>query len=474
MSLIPWTPIPLNEKLFLNIKEEAQTVLFSASENCFVTETGTISRFPGLKPFVTLPGDNSKVYLFDWKGDLIAATQAGNVFRINRNGAVENVTGIPLSGGGRAIFDKTEDELVIAAGGQILRFAGERTEVLSDNAPLSYFVQFIDNYLVASERDSGRFWHSKVGDYRTWEDLDVFTADAKPDDINAMIVTPYRELLVTGADSVEQFEPSQAGDAPFFRRWALGDGISAPYTAVFADNAVYAVSNRREVVRMSQQQTQPVSGDIDRVLERLDNWDDAWCGGYPDKPLNLLGQKWLLLQAPNATNPYGTKGWTLVYDYRQQKWTSLYGWDNGLNIPTRWPGWSHWPLWDRTFVGGNGVIYEFDYDGYSNAGNRSRFLLRTAHLSRLGEVEVSNLRLRVMRGIGDYDGAPVISIRAKRDGKPWTRWVRKSLGLAGNNMPFIEFGSFGWGTSWQFEIECSDDCPIEIAQFEAQLWSGGH
>jgi len=460
-----WRNVPIDAKLFLNIDETALTRAQAAIENAFQNEAKGYTRFPGLKDFVTLP-EGGRVYLHDWRGDLIAATSKGQVYRIDEGGNVENVTKVLIAGGGRVIFAKTEDELLMAAGGPIIRFAGEETEILSKDAPLSTHVGFIDSYVVALEINSGRFFHSQAGTPRKWDVLDVFSADGKPDDINSLIVTPFRELLLCGDDSIEQFERLASGETPFFRRWAVGEGIFAPGTLVFADNATWGVNRMIEFVRFSGQISSPASGDIGKVLEPVDDWTDAWVGGYPDRPLHLLGQKFLLLQLPYATNPYGTKGLTFVYDYRQQKWFALYSWDNTLDLPTRWPGWSHWPMWGRVYVGCEGKVCQFTTENYNHSGKKQRMFVRTGHLSEQGEIRIDNTRLRLRRGVGSNEVDPTISIRCNRDNKGFGRWVRKGLGKAGDRFMMPEFGGFGMGHTWQFEFQITDDAPIEIARME--------
>lgn len=354
-----WVPIPLEQKLSLNVDEVSVNTGLSEIENGFVTEQNTHSRFPQLRPFAAL-NDDGRVYLHEWRGDLVAATSRGRFYRIGRNGTVEDRTNLTIPGDQRVVFASTEDEIVMAAGGQIMRFAGDMTELLDESgiAPLSTYVGYIDAYIVALEKDSGRFFHSEPGLARTWNTLNLFAANGSPDNITALLVTPYRELMLCGPQSVEQFERLSGGTLPFFRRWSVGEGISRPHMLIAADNAVFAINQRNELVRFSGQISQSVGDAIGKALEKVDDWTDAWIGGYPNRPLHVKGQKFILLQMPFATTPYGTKGLTLLYDYRQKRFARLYGWDAALGVPTRWPGWSHWTIWGRHFVGGEGAVYE--------------------------------------------------------------------------------------------------------------------
>src|SRR5579859_6587584 len=118
-----WIPLDLSKGLFKNLDDDATIGFSTAMENAFVNELGGISRFPGLQLFADFSAtDNSRVHgLRDFEGDLIAATQRGSVFRIAKNGAITPVTGVPVSGGGRTIMAPTNQELLLAGGGPIVR-----------------------------------------------------------------------------------------------------------------------------------------------------------------------------------------------------------------------------------------------------------------------------------------------------------------------------------------------------------------
>jgi len=466
-----WTPIDLSAKLFQNIEEAVLRKSASALENCFINEAGGHSRFPGLKPFVTLPGA-APTYLHAWKapiGDLVAVSNS-RVYRVNQEGAISDVTGVPVSGGARVIFDETDNELVMAAGAEIIRLAKEKTEILSADAPLSTHVGYIDGYLVAVEVHSGRFQHSTANAFRTWDPLDTFSADGKPDEINGLLVSPYRELLLTGVESVEQFERLPSGTTPFFRRWSVGEGVLAPYTLVAVDQGNFAINSKYEFVRFTGQVSEAIGDDIGYTFEKVTDWTGAWA-----TPIQIKGQKFILLQIPEATNAYGTKGITCLYDYRQKKWYNLYGWSGG--VPAKWPGCSYEEIWGRRFVGGNGRIYELDTEVYANDGQVQRVLGRTAPMDQWGPTFVDNVRMRVKRGVGisSDDGIepPKIGFRCVRDGQRKTKWKFKSLGRPGDDYNTIQFGAMGHALStWQFEWMVTDAVSVEIVKLEAELRKG--
>lgn len=455
-------PISLSNKLFLNAKEAMLSQGTAALENAYQNELGGISRFPGLTDFITLGGQAS-TYLGEWKGDLVAVS-GSRVWRITETGAATEVTGAPVSGFGRVVFGKTTDELLMAAGGKIIRLAGEKTEVLSADAPLSTHVGYIGGYAVAIEANTGLFYHSGANSFRTWDPIDVFAADAHPDFLSALLITPYQEILLAGPDSLEQFDRLAAGSTtPFGRRWGIVAGVYAPYTLVFADNTPWCVNSMQEFVRLAGQSAVPVSDDIrGNVLEPVDNWEGTWA-----TPISIAGQKFILLQLPEATNSYGSKGITLLFNYRQQKWSTLFGWDTAQHKPTGWRGVSYYHLWGRHFVGGKGNIYELKTDVYQDAGSLQRVLWRSGHLD-VGTVRLDNLSLRIKRGLANSNATrSLVSVRVLLGGRNWTKWRRQELGRFGENEMWVDFGMFGCGSTFQIEIDMTDAAEFELAQAKA-------
>lgn len=461
-----WKKIEIGNKLYLNVHETVLTTAQAAIENAFINAAEGQSRFPGMDELAALTG-NAPVYLDDWQGDLVALT-SGQLYTVDRNGVVRNRTGVPIPGAYRPVFAKTPNELLIAAGGEIIRLAGTKTEILSADAPLATHVAYIGGYVVAAETDSGFFYHSEAQEYRQWDPIDIFAANSKPDPINALIATRFEELIVGGPDSTEQYERLPSGNIPFFRRWSVGNGVFAPYTLIEADNAVWAVNHRLEFARISGQTTQTYSEDVQQALEDIDDWTGAWA-----HELFIAGHRFILLQAPHATNIYGTPGVTMLYDYQRKHWHSLYGWNDAMGVPGRWPGWSVHHIWGRTFAGCDGKICELKKGTYANDGVLQRMLGRTAHLTGKGEYRVDNVRMMLRRGVSGASPAPTISLRCKRDNRVWTPWKSKSLGRPGDTDFEIRFGGYGWGHSFQFEWMASADVDVELKGMEWMTSPGG-
>ncbi len=456
--MVQWADLEFKEQMFQNIDEAIVSRAMVLVENAYSNQAGGYSRFPGLVDFVTLPGQRTFVY--GWREDLIAVTDLGQIYRISKAGAVQNLTGVPISGGRRPVFSSTEDEMVIAAGGPIIRVAKSRSERLSDDAPESTHVAFIEGYLVAIEPFSGRFWHSEVGQYRTWDRLSVFTAEGKPDDLNACIVTPFNELLLCGKDSIEQFETLANGDRPFYRRWGTGEGLGEPYTLVADPSGTFGLNASREFVRFQAQVTREEGEQVAAVLERIEDWRDAWATS-----VSISGERFIILQAPHAPSVYGTAGITLLFDYRRRRWSYLFGWDEDIGAPTRWPGWSYAAVHGRHYVGVPGGVAMLRSDATANLAMPMRSIVRTGHLDKFGASRIDGLRLRFKRGTGPYQGdEPVIGVRAIRDGGDPSAWVFRGVGRPGHDESVLDFGAFGVADTWQFEVAMTDAADYQFAR----------
>lgn len=464
-----WTDVELNKKLFKNIDEDVLTTTFGALENGFVTESNGISRFPGLKLFCNF-GGNGQISMSKYNTDMIAVGTDGVTHRVDSNGNFEKIEGDPVLGGKKATFGRTRNGLMMAGGSQIIKFDGVRNSVLSRDAPLAEFIGFIDGYLLAVEKESGRFQYSNLNNFTQWPGENTFGVDGAPDDISAMIITPFNEILFAGEESIEQYERYVGGNVPFFRRWSIAEGISEPRTLCFIDNAAWGLNDRYEFVRMSGQTSQSVSDDIQKDLEDkfnlsgLSNLNSSWAA-----PINIKGQKFILFQAPASVNAYGTIGFTAIFDIRRGQWFEIFGWDEDIGMPTLWPGCSVFRLWGRTFVGGNGKIYEIDSRTYSNDGMTQRVYVRTAHFDTLGPIRIDGVRLTLKRGVGTYDFNPKVWFRTNLDHKGFNLMQVRELGHTGTEDMIIEFGAQGIGDTYQFEIGMTDPYPFELRRLQLNV-----
>jgi hypothetical protein len=202
----PWKPLPLDKGLFANLEEDAIQAGQTAIENGFVNEQGGNTRFPGphraRRPW--RPGSRlceraeRRHDRRDEQGQGLPDQPALSGRRRDRRSGVR-----------RPARDLRNDRPRRAADGRRRAdhpAARQEDRAAQPLAPLATHVQWIDGYTIATETNSGRFRNSAPGEPDQWDPLDSFAADGNPDNINSMIVTPYRELMLGGANSIEQFE----------------------------------------------------------------------------------------------------------------------------------------------------------------------------------------------------------------------------------------------------------------------------
>lgn len=459
-----WEPIPLSSKLVQNVDEAALRGETAALENAYVTDVGSLSRFPRLTDFIDLPGE-ADVFLSEYRGDLIANT-GGRTYVIDvTEASARDVTEALVNGQGRTVFAEADDRLLMAAGGKVIQYRGDKTKILSKDAPESTHVAWLDGYVLIPEKDSNRFNYSENGVYDSFPALNVLSAEKKPDAITSMIVTEFSELVIAGPKSIEQFDTAISGDQPLYPRWGLGAGLLAPYTLLSVDNRIWGVNQQSEFVAFSTQLSNIESGPIQRRFKAITDWTDAWAAEVNPKE----GQNFIILQVPRAVNPYGTEGMTFLFDYRKGRWAELYGWDTALALPTNWPGVSYAQVASEHYVGGKGKIYTLGGDSGTDV---QRMLWRSGILDMKGSVEtqIQGLRIRVKRGATPTGApAPIISIRVSKNNKGFGRKIRRTLGKTGQRDMTLQFSSLGIAAQWQFEVEITDTAQVELVRVDVLM-----
>ena len=462
--MVQWADFDWSAPMYVSCDEALLSRSVASAENAAPNPAGGWSRFPGLRMFAAFPGD--RTYLTEWNGDLYAATEQGKVWRVSRDGATHDVTGVPLAGGKRVMFEAGEDRLLMAAGGPIVEVIGDRTQRLSPEAPETTHVAYIDGYLLAIERWSNRFQHTPPGEPTKWDPIDVFAANAKASPVHAMLVTPYRELLLAGPKHIEQFERLPNGNQPFSRRWTTGQGVLYPYTLVTDDTGTYGINGKHEFVRFAGQVGQDHGEPVAALLANIDDWTDAWAAS-----VSVDGEPAIVLQAPFATNPHGTAGVTLLMQVRTKRWSFLYGYDRTLALPTRYPAWSFTQAWGKTFVGVPGGVALLDRQAFDNLGETSPFLIRSGHVDKFGPARIDNTRIRLKRGVGTRtaDRPPVVGLRVNRDNLGFDQWQWEPLGVEGEGHMIAHFGPQGCADTWQFEIRVTDPVAVEFVSMQIHV-----
>lgn len=455
-----WVGIELDAPIYQNVDEAALQGENAALENAYLTNKGHLSRFPRLEEQFDLEGD-ADVYLYNYNNDLMAVT-GGRTYVVDPiHSMIRDVTKVHVSGGKRVIFSETDDRLLMAAGGKPVQYNGGNTKLLSVDAPETTHIAYLDGYVIAPEKNSQRMAYTENGVYESWPDLNIVSAEKASDDIDALIITEYQELIAAGEKSIEMFDTAISGDAPLYPRWSLAAGLIAPYSLISVDNRIWGVNNQSEFVAFSAQVGRIESDDIQLRLEAITNWEEAHCFELP-----IEGHRFIVLRIPNQPNRYGSEGITFLYDYKKKRWSELYDWDDSCGLPTVWPGVSYAKVNGTHYIGGKGKIYKLAGD---SASGTQRMLFRTGHIDANGsrDIRIDGLRMRMKRGVAPTnDNSAIISIRANKNNNGFGRWIRRRVGKAGQRDMTLRFSGMGTAEQWQFEVEITDSAQIELVSMD--------
>jgi hypothetical protein len=101
-------------------------------------------------------------------------------------------------------------------------------------------VEFLDNYLLFTEPNSGRFFGSDVGSATSFDSLNFATAEGSPDNLVGLKVD-HRQVLLLGEETIEVWELAGGGGFPFVRaaNGYIEQGCFNGRTAARQDNTVF-------------------------------------------------------------------------------------------------------------------------------------------------------------------------------------------------------------------------------------------
>lgn len=133
-------------------------------------------------------------------------------------------------------------------------------------------VHFIDNWLLFTEPDSGRFFGADLGTAGDFDALNFATAEGSPDDVVGKIVD-HRQLILFGEDSGEIWENTGAAGFPFERsiNGFFELGCFAAGSIAKLDNSVFWLANDYTVRRLEGATPRRVSNHaIEQFLTTVD------------------------------------------------------------------------------------------------------------------------------------------------------------------------------------------------------------
>lgn len=180
-------------------------------------------------------------------------------------------------------------------------------------------VEFVDNFLLFREPNSGRFFGADVGSATSFDALDFATAEALPDNLNGM-KTDHRQVILAGDESMELWENAGSSGFPFRRviNGMVELGCLNGRTLTKCDNSVFWLASDYTVRRLDG--VTPVRVSQDGIEQALSSATVSQARGWA---YSQEGHIFYVLSVPEGA---------FVYDATTKEWheRGSYGYDYWL------------------------------------------------------------------------------------------------------------------------------------------------
>lgn len=323
-------------------------------------------------------------------------------------------------------------------------------------------VEFVDNWLLFREPDSGRFFAADLGTATNFDALNFATAEGFPDDLVGLKVD-HRQPMLFGSETVELWDNTGIAGFPFERavNGLLEIGCLNGRTVCKQDNSVFWLADDYTVRRIDG--TTPVRISTHAVEQSIvgATIDDGTAYAYSQD-----GHLFYVLTFPEVT-------W--VYDATTGEWHNrqTYGLDY-------WVARSHAQAFGREFVGdatSNKVGY-LSPTTYADWG--STLLASWTYQPIYADNELAFhdwLEVVLETGVGLTSGQgsdPQMMLRYSNDGgKTWTALSNKTIGAIGRYGTRVKWSRLGSSNNRVYEASVSDPIPVNVTDTQVVVRGGG-
>jgi hypothetical protein len=239
------------------------------------------------------------------------ATIEDRVYRFSANGSYILISGVLLTHTGNVWMENNGTQIMIVDGQYGYIIAGTTlTRITDADFPTPSSLTYQDGYFIVSSANTGKFYLSGSYEGTTWDALDYATAEAYPDNLQA-VISAHQELWLIGKESYEVWYNSGTADFPFSRISGAVNkvGTIAPHSVTQYQGTVFLLDNLRAVQMSVGYQTQKISTEqIDYQLQQYSTVEDAIGFCYQQE-----GHAFYELTFP-------TEGKTWVYDGVTKIW----------------------------------------------------------------------------------------------------------------------------------------------------------
>jgi len=447
---MPWVDIPLPKLNYPSAdSSELPQEVGGRMVDMFIDNLGNYRSRPKLEEFVDL-GTAAAVDGIFWSEnrEFALAVSGGSIFKLVHAGNPVDVTGDALTAGKKVIFDEDGTTIVMANGGRMVTYAdpGATAFMADADAPIEVnHVAFLDGYMLANKLDTKRFPFSDPTNILSWAVLDFFSAEGRPDNLEAVFVTE-REIALFGRQSIEWWWND---GSPFSRiETAFSDsGVGAVASIVQTDDEQYLLlTDKRRVKIFKGRNSQDISAPVDSIIKKL---------VFPREGRGMFikigEQSFYVLAFPDDNK-------TIVVDLASGTWAEWGEWNvpNGSYDMFRGISYAFADKWDFHLIGdrNNGKIYKLSFDNTDDDGNTVRSLLRTGPIvhGSYNEKRCNAIKIRMKRSRGTGVTEPKIALRWRDDGLEWSNEIDVSLGKEGDSDYFALVTELGSYTSREWEF----------------------
>lgn len=204
-----------------------------------------VMRAPGVASWASVGnGPGRGLYVM---GGVLYAVSGTRVYRVSSGGTATSIGTLPGTDRVAKANNGTQAVLITGTSGYVATSSSVAAITDADFRPAAA-VDFLDNYLLFVEANSGRFFASDLASATSYDALDFATAEAAPDNLVSIIVT-QRQALLLGEDTSEIWWNAGVSGFPFQRvgSGVVEQGCAARQGVAKADNTAYWLANDRTV-----------------------------------------------------------------------------------------------------------------------------------------------------------------------------------------------------------------------------------
>jgi hypothetical protein len=471
-------------KPYYNVASEANTVATEEAHNVYfeaMPQGGfAIRRRPGLT-LVESPGRAYPGQGLYWSDRNAKLYSAANSLIYQKTAADTSSFGLgPWGDFGRpTIFAEGQklnlDSLIYIANGSSLQYIDPTTNSLvvpsALSVPSSSYIAMMNNvFYTNSTVNNQDFLFTDVNpatdldDVTYWDSADNPQRTVQKPDALAAILTGWNEIFLWGTLGCEVWQETGASPrvSPLMGAF-IEAGLAAPYSAVIADNSMFALGSlagKRAVIQIQGRTPKVISEPIANILQSYATVSDAvgslcFVGG-----LNMY-----LLAFP-------TENVTWAYDIKTDVWSQWGSWNSDTGADDIYLGRfnAYAKDWNVHYTqAANGDLYSLSRGVFSDNGAPIRSSIRTGWIDHgTWDRKRSNQLIIKLKGYLNSDA--IVTMRWRSDGfQDWSMPLEINVQATQQNDHYCKLNRMGQYRSRQYEFTMTDAQDLAIVGLEEDV-----